>query len=81
MMRLEKLISEKNTHSIGIAEFRNKNGLGKDELISLAQNRDETLLVMQLLDASKIVDFNHLLFASQNGMEDMQKQEPLMLRL
>ena len=67
-MLLEKLVSEKNAHSIGIAEFRNENGLGKDGLISLAQSRDETLLAIQLLDASRIVDFNHLLSASQNAV-------------
>ncbi|MDF1538674.1 MAG: KEOPS complex subunit Cgi121, partial [Candidatus Thorarchaeota archaeon] len=68
MMHLDRLISEENTHSIGIAEFRNENDLGRDKLISLAQQEDERLLAIQLFDASKIVDFNHLLSASQNAV-------------
>ncbi len=67
MILLDKLISDDNDYSIGIAEFRNETDLSRDKLISLAQQEDKHLFAIQLFDASRIVDFNHLLSASQNA--------------
>lgn len=67
-MHLDILLSKKGTYSIGIAELRNENKLDTSNLLSLVQNKDESLLAVQLFNASMIVDVQHLLSASQNAL-------------
>lgn len=53
---------------VGISELRNSRALGKDNLIDIASAVGESLSAVQLFNPALIVDYHHLLSASQNAV-------------
>lgn len=67
-MILESLVSSKDSMYVGISELRNSRALGKDDLINIASAVGESLSAVQLFNPALIVDYHHLLSASQNAV-------------
>lgn len=67
-MRIEQLVTPTGYLFVGIAEIRNERNLTKKELLRIALNASDRAMVVQLLNASMIVDAQHLLSAAQNAV-------------
>ncbi len=67
-MILESLVSSKDSMYVGISEIRNSRALSKDDLIDIASAVGASLSAVQLFDSALIVDYHHLLSASQNAV-------------
>jgi tRNA threonylcarbamoyladenosine modification (KEOPS) complex Cgi121 subunit len=67
-VRLETLTYEKEVFHVGIGELRNDKGLSKDAMISLASEKGEGIIAVQLLDSALVAGEEHLLSAAQNAL-------------
>ncbi|MHA2141066.1 MAG: KEOPS complex subunit Cgi121 [Candidatus Thorarchaeota archaeon] len=67
-MRIETLTYEKEIFHVGVGELRNEKGLSNDAMISLASEKSEGIIAVQLLDSSLVAGDEHLLSAAQNAL-------------
>lgn len=67
-VRLETLTYGDEVFHVGIGELRNAKGLNKDAMISLASEKAEGVVAVQLLDSALIAGEEHLLSAAQNAL-------------
>jgi len=62
------LVSDRGVLFIAIEEITNENQLNTEQLLEIVTTLSSNVKALQLFDGSKIVDFNHLLSASQNAL-------------
>ncbi|MHA1906181.1 MAG: KEOPS complex subunit Cgi121 [Candidatus Thorarchaeota archaeon] len=67
-MYLDTLVTDKGILSVGIVDIVNEKTLNTKQLLDLVSTVDSKVIAIQLFDASKIVDTQHLLSASQNAL-------------
>jgi KEOPS complex subunit Cgi121 len=67
-VREETLTYENEVFHVGIGELTNAKALKKDEMVSLASEKNEGIIAVQLLDSALVAGEVHLLSAAQNAL-------------
>ena len=67
-VRVETLTYENEVFHVSIGELTNAQALNKDEMVSLASEKNEGIVAVQLLDSPLVAGDVHLLSAAQNAL-------------
>ncbi|MHA2386043.1 MAG: KEOPS complex subunit Cgi121 [Candidatus Thorarchaeota archaeon] len=67
-VRVETLTYEDEVFHVGIGELANAKSLSKDEMVSLASEKKDGIIAIQLLDSTLVAGEVHLLSATQNAL-------------
>ncbi|MHA1924807.1 MAG: hypothetical protein ACW974_02730, partial [Candidatus Thorarchaeota archaeon] len=67
-VRVETLTYENEVFHVGIGELTNSKALSKDKMVSLASEKNEGIIAVQLLDSALVAGELHLLSATQNAL-------------
>jgi KEOPS complex subunit Cgi121 len=68
IVRVETLTYEDEVFHVGIGELANAKSLSKDEMVSLASEKKDGIIAIQLLDSTLVAGEVHLLSATQNAL-------------
>ena len=71
-VRVETLAYEDEVFHVGVGELANAQSLNTQAMVSLASERDEKIMAVQLLDSTLIAGEVHLLSATQNALNAWQ---------